>query len=78
MINTQQLYNRVYTTSTQHTQLLYFLLTRFSNEEARYHLVEYGDYVDDMSDGIMGILLGAMCLYEAKATIPVLMASGLL
>ena len=76
MINTQQLYNRVYTTSTQHTST--FLLTRFSNQEEQYHLVEYGDYVDDMGDGIMGILLGAMCLYEGKATIPVLMASGLL
>ena len=57
MINIQQLYiqaNRVYTTSTQHIQLLYFLLTRFSNQEARYHLVEYGDYVVDMGDGIMG------------------------
>ena len=32
----------------------YFVLTRFGNQEARYHLVEYGDYVDDMGDGIMG------------------------
>ena len=32
---------------------LAFLLTRFGNQEAQYHPVEYGDYIDDMGDGIM-------------------------
>ena len=32
---------------------LAFLLTRFGNQEAQYHSVEYRDYIDDMGDGIM-------------------------